>query len=210
MVVSIQGKLGRELASFYSLALMNIGLAAAAMAVSVGFAMENLLFLVRTLQFSLMHIMNSLVWFAGFILSLRWLMASIQLMDGLGSIRDSYRQSRGQMSDEHATRLIIEMMAYYREKKPVVSTLSTASKLAGVCFIVIGSAQLLIVAVRLALGLPNALDVAVAISGVGSFLVSISSIAIPTYFGRYCATWDNRLSNGDRAEGELKRLLDGK
>lgn len=195
----------RELRSFYALSIINLAFGAVAMAISVSFGVQNVLAIVDARNLLLPQLVFCILGFLAFGLSLRWLLTSAEILDGVQDIKEEYEGKGASLGSDDVTGFIIKAMAYYREKRTTVLKLVTASKVAGICFIVNG-------AVMLFTGVFSASGALDLLSSVGILLnlgVGFSGVYIPIYFERYVSTWGNRLQESVRAEKDLAKLMEG-
>jgi len=196
----------RELMSFYSLSIINLAFGAVAMALSVSFGIQNALALVNALNLLVPQLVFCILGFLAFGLSLRWLLTSVEILDGVQSIKEEYEKKKANLESDDVIGLIIQAMAYYREKRTTLLKLVTACKIAGICFIINGVAMLF-THVFSASGAWDPL-----LSSVGvllNFAVGFSGVYIPIYFERYVSTWGERLQESVKAEKDLAKLMEG-
>lgn len=195
----------RELRSFYALSIINLAFGAVAMAISMSFGIQNVLAIVDARYLMLPQLVFCILGFLAFGLSLRWLLTSIEILDGVQGIKEEYEEKETSLESDDVTGLIISAMAYYREKRTIILKLVTASKIAGICFIVNG-------AVMLFNGVFSASGALELLSFVGillNFGVGFSGVYIPIYFERYVSTWGERLQESVKAEKDLAKLMEG-
>jgi len=196
----------RELTSFYALSIINMTFGAVAMALSVSFGIHNALALVNAINILFPQLMFCILGFLAFGLSLRWLLTSVEILDGVQSIKDEYEKKEADLVSDDVIGLIIQAMAYYREKRTTMLKLVTASKIAGICFFVNG-ATILFSSVFSASG---AWDLLLSFVGVLlNLAVGLSGACIPVYFKRYVSTWEERLQGSVKAEKDLAKLMEG-
>jgi len=195
----------RELKSFYALSIINLAFGAVAMALSVSFGIQNVLALVNAKNL-FPQLLFCILGFLAFSLSLRWLLTSVEILDGLQDIKEEYEKKKSNLESDDVIGFIIQAMAYYREKRTTMLKLVTACKIAGICFIVNG-VVVLFTRVFSASGAWDPL-----LSSVGVFLnfaVGFLGVYIPIYFERYVSTWGERLQESVKAEKDLAKLIEG-
>ncbi len=232
MATNTVNKFGRELESFFSLAIMNIAISGIAMALSISFIVTNLAAIDIAFEGGVVTIGPIAIWPApqfflavlAFIaagISLKWMVSSAEILSDVDDLRDEYKAISGQggieakaegatQGSDALTSLIVKTMAYYRSRKTVIRRLSLISMAGGLVFIVSGIWQAY--SGLMSIGTPGAgaLELGlVAVSVAISLTVGIAGIIIPRYFSKYSATWEYRLGESAKAEEELKKVLGG-
>jgi len=210
MTTSIVMKLERELRSFFALAIMNIAFGGVAMALGISLGVQNVLAILEARNLLLPQLALTLLGFLAFGVSLRWLITSAEILDGVTDIKDDYERKKTNLVDENLTGLIVRMMAYYRENKSTIQKLTLVSKIAGVCFFINGIVLLINTVTNVMSGASFGYILLLALATVGNFLVSSSGIFIPRFFDRYSSTWEHRLDESSKVERELVEQLEGR
>ena len=200
MTTNILGKFRRELGSFYALAMMSIVFGGIAMALGISFGVQNVLVLVKVRDLLSTQLVFTVVGFLAFGVSLRWLISSVEILDGVSEIRDDFEKEKIRQDDESVTGLIVKMMAYYRDNKSTIQRLALLSRVAGICFIVNGLAQLLGA---------TSFDPFTLIGSILCLAVGSSGLIIPHFFKTYSTVWEYRLQQSAGAERELAKELEG-
>jgi hypothetical protein len=201
-------KFSRELRSFTALSLMSLAFGATAIMLSISFAVINITPIV---QLKPGFYTSTIFLFLGFLaaaFSIKWLLSSIEIFNGLNDIRDESKKLGPSPDSEKLTGLIVRLMSMYRQEKPTISRMILLSKLAGVCFIANG----VIIATSLFIGLPHmeSADVLQSVAGILiSLAVGVVGLYLPSSFQRYAATWTVRLQDSDKAEKQLVTLMGG-
>jgi hypothetical protein len=217
MTTSIDNKFGRELNSFFSLVILNIVFSGIAMALSISFTVQNIVAAIGlipkevTLTWAIAELLSHPQFLFGVlgviaaVLSLKWLIASTEIMSDVEEIHSEYKEKSKQLDSNTVTSLIVKTMAYYRDKKNAIQSLSLFSRIGGFCFIASAALQafygtftvnsewaLLMVATSVALCLA----------------VGMAGVLIPRYFSNFSATWEIRLKESVKVEQELKKMLE--
>ena len=204
MATSILDKFRREIGSFYALAMLNIAFGAVAMALEISFGVQNVLALVEGKNLLLPQLAFAIIGLLAFGISLRWLLSSVEVLDGITDIKNDYEE-KTKSDDENTTGLIVKMMAHYRDNKSTIHRLSLLSRIAGVCFLASGIVQLLSSIIA---GTPT-FDIAAVAGSILSLGVGSSGIIIPHFFKNYSSVWEYRLQQSVEAERELNKELEG-
>ena len=195
----------RELRSFNALSIINLTFGAVAMAISVSFGVQNALAIVGALTLLFPQLVFCIIGFLAFGLSLRWLITSAEILDGVQGIKEDYEKKEANIESDDVTGLIIRAMAYYRENRKTILKLVTASKIAGICFIVNGVIMLFTSVFSESGGNPLLSSVGILLN----FAVGLSGVYIPIYFERFVSTWEERLQESIKAEKDLAKLMEG-
>lgn len=202
----IDVRLGRELSSFYALAVMNIVAGAVAMGLSMSYGVQSVLEIVRTLPAiaALYSLPLAVMAFSIFGVAMRWLVSSAEIFGEAQEIRDEY-ENREVEGRGGTTSIIVKTMALYRERKSTIEKMAWVSRLAGILLLGIAAyniASLAIFGVQANLSLT-------AISIAMNLAMGAVALYIPHLFSFFSRAWDSRLAQGERAEGELRRILEG-
>jgi hypothetical protein len=144
--------------------------------------------------------------FLAFGLSLRWLVSSAEILDGVSDSKNDYEKMKLKLDDENITALIVKMMAYYRDNKSTIHKLSWLSRIAGVCFIISG----IILLTNNIMAAKITSNVFTVIGTILYFAVGVSGIIVPHFFKNYSSVWEYRLKQSVEAEKELEKELEGK
>lgn len=204
------------MASFYLQLIVRIVFGGFAISLGLGLGLLNLSGLTEVKISPLSQLaLSGLFIFLGFLafgLSLRWLLFGLGILRGVVDIKKQYEKARGRLDIENVTGLIVQTIAFYREKRTTIARLTrtrfTSSKIAGICFVIIGVLQSLSTLAYTGQGIEGALPSLA--SALMSFVVGIVGICIPIYFDRYFSCWELRLKESARAEKELAQLMEGR
>jgi len=209
MTTEVMNKFQRELRSFYALSTVNIVFGGIAMALGISIGVQNILALVEARNLLLYQLALALIGFFAFGISLRWLLSGTEILDGVTDIRDDYKKKMAELDDENIASLIVKMMAYYRDNRPIIKKLSLLSKIAGICFFVNGSMLLVDTANSIMFGASVNHIILMAVATILDFAVGASGIIVPHFFKKYSSIWEYRLEQSARVERELDKELEG-
>lgn len=203
----IDMKLGRELGSFYALVVMNIVAGAVAMGLSMSYGIQNILAIVEALPSIelLYNLPIAAIAIAVFGIAISWLVSSAEIFGEAQEIREEF-EGRGAASETSTTSIIVKTMALYRERKDKIRRMAWVSRLAGILLLGIGVYNLASLALFGIAGEPILTWISVAMNlGMGA-----AAIYIPHLFSNFSRSWDSRLAQGEKAEEELRRVLEGR
>ncbi|MCW4000731.1 MAG: hypothetical protein NWE93_10865 [Candidatus Bathyarchaeota archaeon] len=200
-------KLQNELSSLQGLVIINLMCSAFGFAFGAYFLMPNLVLAATTLTFPPLDQLGLMVLGGlAFAVAFKWIFSTIQIMEPAFDLGNSLKQHRkdNTLDEEALTGIIIDLLAAYRENKPTLKLMVTISKVACAAFALMASLQL----------------ISLAFSGIGGMQLwlSLLSIAIcygvaaacyllPHFFSRYSAVWDKRLTQTEKAQAALQKVL---
>ena len=140
---------------------------------------------------------------AGFGVAITWLISSAEIFGEAQEIREEFEGR--DTAETSATSIIVKTMALYRERKTTINRMAWVSKLAGILLLGIAVYNLIGLALFGVSGDPILTAISVAMNlGMG-----VVALYIPHLFSNFSKSWDSRLAQGDRAEEELRRVLEG-
>ena len=195
----VNGRLTREMRSFHALTMVNIAGAGIAMSIGIATLVNNLLPMFREQTILFLHALNVVAVLAGSVFALRWLISSAEMLDGFQDVRES-------REDDDPTALIVENLAFYREKREEVRRLILGSRATGAFFLVSAALQLRFLVSQTGSSLFSLMSV------VGMALclaLGLAGVYIPSSLGRYTSTWEERLSESEETKRRLGELLEG-
>jgi len=197
-----------ELNSFSILVLMNLVFGALVMAFGVQFIVTSVSGLTNGQSLSLLRIVAGSLSMVCFGLGISWIISSVEILDGIDSIRSEFKDLTGPVSDETLTSGIVGMMAHYRGNKKTIRTMILVCSLGGFCFLalaIINSMEFFSISLSSGrLTLNNYLLIPSVLLTLGVALVSLLSSYYFTHFSR---AWDQRLQETARYEDTLKKSL---
>jgi len=201
----IDSRLGKEIWSFYALVVMNIVAGAVVMGLSMSYGVQNILAMVKVLpSIELLYSLPlAALAFAGFGVAITWLISSAEIFGEAQEIREEFEGR--DTAETSATSIIVKTMALYRERKTTINRMAWVSKLAGILLLGIAVYNLIGLTLFGISGDPILTAISVAMNlGMG-----VVALYIPHLFSNFSKSWDSRLAQGDRAEEELRRVLEG-
>ena len=200
-------KLERETRSFAALVILNIVGAALAMAFSVSWIVNNLLPLASGQTVNLMQIVYGGLGFLGFVFAIRWLIPCAETFDGVDDMIDG-RRKRDMPVGEKLTEIIVEKLAWYREKREMIGKLKAGSRITGLFFL--ASAALQVYGLVSSLGSTTGLiRLMTAVGFAMCLVIGAAGLYIPVLIDRFTGTWDQRVQASGDAEGRFGKLIEG-
>jgi len=202
-------KLQHELNSLQGLSIINLVAAALAMAFGVTFLMPNLLSIATTGAFELYQIGLVILGGLAFVVAIRWLTSTAEIIDFASELRDSLSKHKKDktLDDEALTGLIVKLTAAYRENKPTLRLMINISKIASVLFAL---AAILALA-NMLVGIVTGVELWTALMQLANvgicFAMAAACFIIPHFFSKYSTVWDKRLNEAAAAEQELEAQL---
>ncbi|MDI6719867.1 MAG: hypothetical protein QMD46_09685 [Methanomicrobiales archaeon] len=196
-----------EARSFFILSLMNIVFAALAMAFGISAVVVNIPQLAD--GGGILPLVSLLLGGIAAAVGIWWLAGSAGILGDVDDLRDEARAL--QESDEEILRLMIGMMALYRERRPTVRRMILVSRIGGAIFLFLGVVRAIQLA-GLAGSMGGALETYAVYLGIGGVIVTAgmaaAALLVSILFARYAAAWEGRLEETARAEGALKSTLE--
>ncbi len=203
---SLNERFRSELKRLNMLLVINIVVGAIGMGMSIGYGAISL-FAIR-----LPITVDSVVQFpiialgiAGFVISIRWLISTVEAFSEIQAIADECGASKDAQDGDSMTLMIVKVISYYRAKRSDILRMALVSRVAGVCFFSLAIYGL--VASLLGFGEANIM------LAVASFLLNLTigavALYVPRSFYNFAKSWDVVLKGGEYAEATLKRLLEG-
>ena len=207
MITETIAKFQRELNSYQGLAILNIVFGGLAMSFGIGIGIQNIFALVQAQNLLLPQLFLIALGFLATVISMKWLVSSAELLESVTDMKDDYSKKKTGLDEENLTGLIINMIANYRENKPIIKAMMLISKIAGVCFLISGVFNLAIVVTNIIAGASTWELLVQALGPVFSFAMATACLVIPHFFGKYSKIWDYRLEETVKAEKEFGRQL---
>ncbi|KLK87337.1 hypothetical protein SZ63_12195 [Methanoculleus sediminis] len=201
-----------EIRHFYVVTVANIVFAALVMAFGISVLVGEAVSMYETFSTALYVIYSPVVLFIALVAvltGLRWILASIGVFEGIETIKDDLDGMGGEVPDEALTRLIVSMLAHYRDNRATVRTMILVCTLGGVCSFllgILGSLEHLSVSTDgISFTINNYLVLPFMLLTLGVALVSLAS---SYYFSRFAKVWDERLGEIEGSEALLKETLE--
>jgi hypothetical protein len=194
----------RETRSLAALVIMNIVGAGLTIAFGVSQVVTNLSPLFGGQPVYLEQLLRAGVSLFACAIAMRWLIWGAQTFSGVDDLIDGSRKADA----EDLTGLIVENMAWYREKRESIGRLKWGCRLVGAYFALTTALQLY----NLVTTLGTMTQAVLIMSAVGLVLCSalgLIGLLVPTYIDRFIGTWDERVKASGEAEDKLGKLIEG-
>jgi hypothetical protein len=205
MATQTVAKFQRELNSYQGLATLNIVFGGLAMAFGISFVVQSMLAMVQAQSILMPQVVLAVLGFVASGVSIRWLISSAELLDGVSDLKYSYNENKANLDDENIVSLLVKMTSHYRQNRPRIKTMMTISRIAGICFLIGGAFALVLATANLAAGV-SMWEVFLQVLGSAfNFIMATASFAIPHFFGKYSQVWDFRLKEAAKAEKQLQK-----
>ena len=199
-------KINRELNSYQGLVTLNLMFGALTMAFGIIFIVQGVTGMVEVQGILLPETIIVTLGAIVAATAIRWLVSSAELLDGLSEIKEDYNKNKASLDDENSVSLVVKLTSHYRENKPIIKTMITISKIAGLCFVIVGAYSL--VTALIGFGDVSTWEFSLQVLGAGfNFAIAGASFAIPYFFGKYSKVWDYRLQETTKAEKQLQQQL---
>jgi hypothetical protein len=144
----------------------------------------------------------------GFIFAIRWLVPCAETFSGVDDMIDGSRKAGDEPIGEKLTQMIVEKLAWYREKREMIGKLKVGSRLTGVFFLASAALQVY----NLALSPGSTTGLMFLMTSVGLTLCLIMGavgLYIPALIDRFTGTWDQRVDASGEVENKLGKLIEG-
>ena len=201
-----------EIRHFYIVTVANIIFAAVVMAFGISVIVGEAVSMYETFSTAQYVIYSPVVLFIALVAALtgfRWLLTSVRVFEGIEMIKGDLDGMGGEVPDEALTRLIVSVLAHYRDNRATIRTMILVCTLGGVCSFflgVLGSLEFLSVSTDgIVFTLNNYLVIPFMLLTLGVALVSLAS---SSYFSRFARVWDERLDEIGESEALLKETLE--
>jgi len=201
-----------EIRHFYIVTVANIIFAAVVMAFGISVIVGEAVSTYETFSTAQYVIYSPVVLFIALVAALtgfRWLLTSVRVFEGIEMIKGDLDGMGGEVPDEALTRLIVSVLAHYRDNRATIRTMILVCTLGGVCSFflgVLGSLEFLSVSTDgIVFTLNNYLVIPFMLLTLGVALVSLAS---SSYFSRFARVWDERLDEIGESEALLKETLE--
>jgi hypothetical protein len=144
----------------------------------------------------------------GFVFAMRWLVPCAETFSGVDDMIDGSTKAGVEPIGEKLTQMIVEKLAWYREKREMVGKLKIGSRLTGAFFLV--SATLQIYNIASTLGTTTGFMLLMTAVGF-TLCLSMGAVGlyIPVLIDRFTGTWDQRINASSDIEDKLGKLIEG-
>ncbi|NLD57980.1 MAG: hypothetical protein GX651_07600 [Methanomicrobiales archaeon] len=198
----------KEVINFYVIAILNIVFSALAIAFGISSIVSAVFGNAPDGGLPALRIVSGALAMICFGLGLSWLLSTVEIFDGIDSIRDILCQKDHELSDDRATCLIIRMLAYYRDNRKTIGTMILVCTLGGFGFFILGIMTGLQAVSVFYGGISVTLDALIVIPAMLLTLgIAFVSLLSSYYFSRFSRVWDERLHEIDASECALKEKL---
>ena len=206
MATKTSERLKQEVNSFVGLTLINIVFSAVAMALGISIIVPNMTSIVTTQSALFPQIVLVVIGFLASVFSIKWLISSVEMFEVSTELKEDYAKNKT-LDEEAQTGLIIKMMSYYRNNKPTIKKMMWVSLIAGFCFLISGTFNLITAVINATTGV-QLMDLGTQVLGAFiNFAIAVAGFIIPHFFDKYTKIWDKRIEKNAKAEVEFRRQL---
>lgn len=208
----ISGTFHEELRSFFALSVLNIVFAALTMALGISTVTTQAARMIAEGAYVLSS-PGLLLGVIAAVVGFMWLPESARMLGDVTSLQDEARTAEGN-GDEAGLRLMIGMIALYRNQRSTVQRMILVSKAGGAVFLVLGLFNLAIVLMAFAArpplaGASDPVMLAVGVAGAAiNIAIGVAALYTSILIGRYSSAWEARLEDSERAGSVLDRTLE--
>ena len=203
---NISEKFRRELKRLNALLVINIIVGAIGMGMSISYGILKVLAIKLPITVDSVALLPLVaLGVAGFAVSIRWLISTVETFSEVQEINDEYDAAAKGRDGDSTTSLIVKSMSYYRAKLPSIRRMAWVSRIAGICFI---SLAIYGLATSL-LGFGEANLMLAAASFILNLTIGAVALYVPHSFFNLSTSWGFRLKEGAGAEASLKKVLEG-
>ncbi len=196
-----------EIRSFWRLSLWNLVFGSMVMAFGIMFVVTRVQAMVLAGTISPLPVITVAVGLVAAGVGMKWILSSVKIFRGVKEVKNASDAAGAGATEEDLTGFRIRMMAQYREKKTIIHTMMLVSLVGGACFLGLGVANVVQIAIAIGAGtLPeNYLLVPAALLN-----LAIGGICLlnSLYFRRYSSVWDRRLGEISRSEKVLADAME--
>jgi hypothetical protein len=203
-----------EIRQFFLVSLLNLVFAAIAIAIGVQYMVTAILsqtidpFIPGFPVIPGFRIFTGAIAMICFGLGLSWILSTVEIFEGIVTIKEDLGRDGDAITDERLTCLIVRMLAHYRDKHKTIRTMILVCTLGGGCFFVLGIAHSLkalsVSSGGFAFTLDNLLLIPAMLLTLG---IALASLLSSYYFSKYAKVWDCRLHEIEESECTLKKTL---
>ncbi|MDD3071905.1 hypothetical protein [Methanoculleus horonobensis] len=200
-----------EIRHFYVVTVANIVFAALVMAFGISVIVGEAGSMYETFSTAQYVIYSPVVLFVALVAvltGLRWILTSIGVFEGIEAIKDDLDGMGGEVPDEALTRLIVSVLAHYRDNRATIRTMILVCTLGGVCSFFLGVAVSLEHLSVSPDGIAFTINNYLVIPSLLTLCVALVSLASSYYFSRFAKVWDERLDEIMESEALLKETLE--
>jgi hypothetical protein len=191
--------------SFKGLIITNLIGAGFTLAFSIAYGVPKIIPLLTQRTFDGSQIPYLILIIFGFVVAISWITRSAELMDEHDDIITELENLRTD-DDEAIINIIVQSLAFYRDKQTKIKQLGIVSRIVGGFLILtaIPQIQALLTGVY---PLGDWMIIGQFFGLIGSLGVGVAGLYVPTLINRFSNKWDTRLSITEVAEERLDRIL---
>jgi hypothetical protein len=199
MTTNTAQKLRRESNSLLGLSIINLVSSAMVIAFGASTLIPGILQMVENQTVLLSQLVLVILGLFAFIIGIRWIIATAEVLE----IHEQLKEGSEKAQDEDSlTSVIVGAMASYREKRGTIKTMLLISRIAGVCFLIVGIYTLVSAAVT------GGVTLWMIAGSIPNFAIAAAAFILPHFFSKYQQIWDNRLKQTEKAEALLEKQLE--
>jgi hypothetical protein len=192
-------KLRRESNSLLGLSIINLVSGAMVIAFGASTLIPGILQMVENQTILLSQLVYAFLGVLAFIVGVRWIVATSEVLE----IHEQLKEGSEKAQDEDSlTAVIVGAMANYREKRGTIKAMLLISRIAGVCFLIVGIYTLVSAA------LTGGIALWMIAGAIPNFAIAVAAFIIPHFFSKYQQIWDNRLKQTEKAETLFEKQLE--
>lgn len=199
-----------ELRSFFALALLNIVFAALTLAFGISIVVTQALALLAAGTIQTGSDAYLLLGASAAVVGLWWIPKSAQVFGDVEDIQEE-AEALTDHSTEEVLRLMVRMMALYRDQKEVIGRMVLVSRIGGAVFFLVSVFNLIGLVAQVT-GTDSATEpftISIGIAGIAVTIgMGVAALVVSALFGKYSAAWDSRLAESDRVDAILDQKME--
>ena len=159
----------------------------------------SILTMVQTQTALLSELVFAVLGLFAFIVGVRWIVATAEVLE----IHEQLKEGSEKALDEDSlTSVIVGAMASYREKRGTIKAMLLISRIAGICFLILG------IYTTINALITGGVSLWMIAGAIPNFAIAAAAFIIPHFFSKYQQIWDNRLKQTEKAEALLEKQLE--
>jgi len=198
MTTNTSQKLQRESNSLLGLSVINIVSSAMVLAFGASSLFPNIITMFNAQSILLPELALAIIGGLAFAIGIRWLVATAEVLEIHEQLKEGIKNKT--QDDDGLTGAIVGAMASYREKRGTIKLMMTISRIAGVCFLIVGIYTIINAAI-------TGGNLWLIAGAVPNLAIAVAAFIIPHYFSKYQKVWDSRLKETEKAEALLQKQL---
>lgn len=198
-----------ELRSFFALALLNIVFAALTLAFGISIVVNQALALLAAGTVQAGPAAYLLLGASAAVVGLWWIPKSVEVFGDVEEIQEE--EASADRSPEEALRLMVRMMALYRDQREVIGRMVLVSGIGGALFVLVSVFNLigLVAQVVGTDGATEPFTIPIGIAGIAVTTgMGVAALVVSALFRKYSAAWDARLAESDRMDALLDQTME--